>query len=118
MLWPTYQTCRCRCRSSSLLSFWPCGTRRLRPPLPLAREDPGAPQSGVANSAGRTKRHTLLPLIGGLLCLSAMAHLITVQCWGQEDLRVDVAVCRNAASSRSGLTFLPYSGLQGVVANR
>lgn len=37
---------------------------------------------------------------------------------GQEDLRVDVAVCRNAASSRSGLTFLPYSGLQGVVANR
>ena len=61
---------------------------------------------------------TLLPLIGGLICLSAMDHRIAVQCRGQEDLRVDVAVCRNAASSRSGLTFLPYSGLQGVVANR
>ncbi len=61
---------------------------------------------------------THMPLLGGLICLSAMDHLIAVQCWGQEDLRVDVAVCRNAASSRSGLTFLPHSGLQGVVANR
>ena len=59
-----------------------------------------------------------MPLIGGLICLSAMDHLIAVQCGGQEDLRVDVAVCRNAASSRSGLTFLLYSGLQRVVANR
>ena len=66
----------------------------------------------------RCSAHPLLPLIGGSDLAEHDGSPHRRQWWRHEDLRVEVTVRRNAASSRSGLTLLPYSGLQGVAASR